>query len=457
MKGSLFKFQTRLCLAVCFWAGLIFFSSLSHPSVFGQGRGAPPRLTVEKFEFEGNTKTNDEVILRHLTIQPGDTVNPAVLEANQLRLAQTNFFKDVEFYARPGSEKGKVILVIEVQERHWPYFQFEGGHSDLRGWFFVPASLRFDNFFGSGNMIGLRLVLGDRIGKLSLGFRNSNLFDDTAFWDFELFGGGREFIHYLGSDRSTQDVGFGGLRFQIGGQEGLFKHLNFAYRIETHEPDEFIDFSDLDSTTTLLPPDIADDVQETQIGAFSFILNADLRDNPAYPLNGFWGALSFELAHDELGSDLNFPKVMLDSRFYKRLFGRQVFAFHVKGGYTTDNSPFYERFYLGGANSLRGYPDRRLTPVGWGTKLFRSNAEFRFPLSTRNFPFHKFSGILFFDVGGIWQSGQTPKFDDLFSAAGFGFRYKLPILGMTRFDFSFPLNKVDENDFQFHVSLGHTF
>ncbi|MFQ5639568.1 MAG: outer membrane protein assembly factor [bacterium] len=442
-----------LCLllgTVSLWVALFSDARTQTP-------GSARSLTIEAIEFEGNSKTKKEVISQYLSIKPGDVIDLAVLDSDRRRLEQTNFFKEVDFSARPGSEKGKVIVVIEIKERRWPYYQFEGGHSDLDGWFFVPASLRFDNFFGKGNLIGLRLIFGDQIAKFAFGFRNTSLFDNKAFIDLELYSATREFIHFIGSEEARQNVEFGGLRLRLGGHQGFFKHLNFAYRVETFRPDDFIQFTQFDSTTHTLPDDLADDIAKTKTAAFSLILAADLRDNPVYPLNGFWGALSFELAHDQVGSDRNFSKITFDSRLYKQLFGQQVLALHFKGGFVGENSPFYERFYLGGANSLRGYPSRRLTPVGWGTKLILSNAELRFPLSTKNFPYHKFSGVVFFDAGGIWQPGQTPKFEDLFASAGFGFRYKLPVLGVTRFDFSFPLNKVDENDFQFHISLGHTF
>ncbi|MFQ6112783.1 MAG: BamA/TamA family outer membrane protein, partial [bacterium] len=284
-----------------------------------------------------------------------------------------------------------------------------------------------------------------------------NLFGDSVFLDLELYGAGHDFIHYFGSNRISHDVDSGGLRIKMGGTQGFFKHIYFAYRIETYKPGLTAQIADNDSTITSFPSAIADDLQKTTIGAFSLALHADFRDNPYYPLNGFWGALVGEVAHDEVGSEINFSKITLDARFYKRVFGRQVFAFHLKSGYATENTPFYERFYLGGANSLRGYPDRRLTPIGWGSKLILTNTEFRFPLSGKNFPYHKTTGILFFDAGGIWLPGQTPKLDDFFTSLGFGFRIKLPIVGITRFDFSFPVNEVDHNDFQFHISLGHTF
>jgi len=443
----------RRLLLVCFVAGT-FFGFGRPPNLPAQTRSRA--LILERIEFEGNTKTRAKVFRHYLTIQPGDTVNLAVLDANQRRLEQTNFFKEVEFYARPGSEKGKVVLVIEVKERKWPYFQFEGGHNDLDGWFFVPASLRFDNLFGRGNLFGLRMLLGDRITRFDLKFRDPEIFDGAGFWGLELFAQQQDFVHYLGSLPAQQAVDFGGLRFRIGGNRGFFKYLHFAYRTEGYTPELRLRAIDRDSTLAL-PPELVADSSKITIGAFSFVVPLDFRDNPAYPLNGFWGALSVELAHKEVGSDRNFGKVTLDARFYKRLFQRQVFALHLKAGYTGPGAPYYQRFYLGGANSLRGYPFQRLTPLGGATKLFLSNVEFRFPLATQNFPYHKFSGILFFDAGGNWQPGETPKLSDLFYSAGFGFRYKLPILGVTRFDFAFPLKRVDDNDFQFHISLGHTF
>ena len=55
------------------------------------------------------------------------------------------------------------------------------------------------------------------------------------------------------------------------------------------------------------------------------------------------------------------------------------------------------------------------------------------------------------------DAGQTPDIDNFLSAVGFGYRIKLPIVGITRFDVAFPLNKVDNNNAEFHLELGHTF
>ncbi len=378
--------------------------------LFAQTSQGRRQLILEGFEFEGLSKTSPNVILNHMTIEPGDVLTPDVLELNQKRLAQTNFFKNVNLYTRPGSEKGRVVVIVKIKERKYPYFQFEGGRSDLDGFFFVPAGLRYDNAFGHGSRLALRWTIGDNISKLSLSYFN-RFWGDRFFLDGELAAGGKNFIHYFDqgvSLMSEQTVDFGGLNLKIGGARGPFKYLFVAYRTQSYNPDDFVEDED-DNRITDLPASIADDLERTRIQAISLGFHADTRDNIAYPTAGFWGALTGELADKAFDSEASFSKLTLDARAFQKLFGRQVLALHLRGSYTTKAAPFYERFYLGGANSLRGYADRRLTPVGWGAKLVLAHSEFRFPLSERGFPFHKPTGLLFFDAGGIWQRARSRR------------------------------------------------
>jgi len=447
------KFLTILCSLLTVILFLVFFLT---QNVFSQTSPAIRQLIVEDIEIVGNNKTKPEVILRHLNFGVGDPIDPFVIDINSRRLSQTNFFKDVQFYTRRGSEKGKLVVIIEVKERRWPYFQFEGGHSDLDGWFFVPASLRFDNLFGRGSKMGARFLFGDKTNEFSFFYHNNSLFSGNAFLDVQLFNAEQTFEHYLDDLKTEQMVEFSGLRLKLGGTKGLLKYLHVAFRGETYIPEDFVTATN-DSIISTLPAVIARDLGETKISTVSLGLSGDFRDNSAYPMNGFWGALIAESSSDQSNSDLTYSKITLDARFYKELHAKRVLAFHFRGGKVDEDAPFYERFYLGGANSLRGYPFSRLTPLGGGTKLILTNTEFRFPLTTKNFPYHKSSGVIFFDAGGIWMPGEDPRLEDFFASFGVGVRVKLPVIGVTRFDFSFPLNKFDENDFKAHISLGHTF
>ena len=418
-----------------------------------------PDLIVESIEIEGNTKTKREVILHYVSFRKGDAVTAESLNANWLRLSQTNFFKDVDLYTRPGSEKGHVIVVIEIKERRRPFLQFEGGHSDLGGWYFVPLSLRFDNMFGRGNFSSLQFYLGDRHSKLSLNYSNRNLFDASAYLDIELHGGQQRFIHYIDSQEAIQDVDVGGLDIRFGGNKGIFKYIYFGFQTKTYQPKASLKFTENDSTVEEagIPIELALQAQKRQFSTISIGLHADLRDNAIYPLKGFWGALIFGQTKETLEIKNHFRRFTVDARAYQQVVNKNVIAVNLKAGYVGDEATFYQRFYLGGANSFRGVPERRLTPLGYGTKFFLSHLELRFPFSSKSVLKTGASGVLFFDIGGLWQAGQDPKGEDLFNSFGFGFRFKLPVVGLTRMDFSFPLDEINDDDFQFHLSLGHAF
>ncbi len=457
MNYSVFfvKFLSRALVLVAIVFG---FSS---QIVFSQTTGPQKRqLTLESIEVVGNTKTSSSVIIRQLNIRPGEPFTINTIEESTQHLRGTNFFKSVDVYSRPGSEKGKVILIVEVKERLWPYFQFEGGHNDIDGWFLVPASLRFDNLFGRGSRFGLQWRLGDHISKLSLRYKNS-FNNNSLLADIQLFTSERSFVHFFenNNNSTTQNVRSGGLDLKISGLSGWYKHLFLSLRSENYEPDDYgRDVLGKRVQADFLPIVIQKDLENNQLNVFGVGLFADTRDNSSYPQSGFWGALVGEIVNSKTDETIRFPKLSLDARLFQPFFKKNtVLALHLKGAFAGEDAPFYERFYLGGANSLRGYQDRRLTPVGWGNKMFLATAEIRFPLTKKNSPNHRSSGVLFFDAGGNWQEDQVISADDIYTSIGLGFRLKLPVVGTTRVDFAFPLRKIDDNFYKFHISLGHTF
>ena len=102
---------------------------------------------------------------------------------------------------------------------------------------------------------------------------------------------------------------------------------------------------------------------------------------------------------------------------------------------------------------MRGYAERSLTPLGWGTEMALGQIELRFPIAGS--PQHPaLSAAAFFDAGHINDFKNTETGKELFLGAGYGFRLKLPVLGLLRCDFAYPLGR---DDFRFHISLGHTF
>ena len=389
------------------------------------------QLLVEKIEIEGNSKTRPQVILQHLTVEPGQPIGPGDLLESQTRLARTRFFKQVEVYTRPGSQKGELIVVVVVEERRWPYYRFEGGRGELEGWYIVPIGFCFDNFAGRGHRLDWKWRIGNRTSSSSLHYQHPELFSGAAALDVSLFGQAQEFFHFEGDEQHDELVESSGLRLLLRGREGRYRNAFLAFRSQHSD--------------------------STRVVALAAGLHTDTRDNSAYPLDGFWGRVTGELALAGIGGDVNFPRVTLDGRIYRRMGERNVFACRLHGGYVGRSAPFYERFYLGGPYSLRGYKTGRLTPPGWGTKVFLMQSEMRFPLSQARFPRHRHTGVLYYDVGGIWLPGELPGPQDLDHSFGMGYRLRLKVLGVLRIDFSLPATGLDENSFRFQISLGNAF
>ena len=405
------------------------------------------QLVVEKIEIEGNSKTRPRVILQRLTVEPGQPIGPEDLLESRERLTRTRFFKQVDVYTRPGSQKGQLIVVVAVEERKWPYYRFEGGRGELEGWYIVPIGFCFDNFTGRGHRLDWKWRKGDRTSRESLHYQHPHLFSGAATLDVYLFGQSQEFSHFVGNKEIQERVRSSGFRLLFSGRKGWYRHAFLAFRSQDYEPD----FNDS------LALFFGDDFDRTRVVALSAGLHTDTRDNTAYPLEGFWGRLSGELALDEIDSEVSFPRIAVDARVYRRMSARNVFAFHFHSGYVGKGAPFYERFYLGGPYSLRGYKTGRLTPIGWGTKLFLIQTEMRFPLSLDHFPEHRHTAVLYYDAGGIWLPGELPGPRDLEHSLGVGYRLRVKVLGVLRIDFSLPATGLDKKDLRFQVSLGNAF
>jgi outer membrane protein insertion porin family len=197
------------------------------------------------------------------------------------------------------------------------------------------------------------------------------------------------------------------------------------------------------------------------IGELSANLVQDHRDNPADAHRGFYNTIDVGLAAHFFGSRTNFGKILLRNSYYHPI-GHMVIAsnteFGVLAPFTVPRGetggeyiPFPERFFGGGNNSERGFPDDQAGPrdddtgfpIGGSALLFHST-ELRFPLIGSDI-----GGVLFHDMGNIYssvgaisfrvhQDGVT-DFDYMNHAVGFGIRYKTP-LGPIRVDLAYSLN-----------------
>lgn len=134
------------------------------------------KLMVENIEISGNSKTSPQVILDFFDFKKGDQIEKHQLDSGIQRLKDSHFFKKTNVYTQPGTNRGQIIIFIEIEERRWPYFQFKGGYNELDGWYLSPIGLRFDNILGRGNYMGIEFYIGDRLTGLDISFLRNNIF-----------------------------------------------------------------------------------------------------------------------------------------------------------------------------------------------------------------------------------------------------------------------------------------
>lgn len=425
---------------------------LSAAALFAQDAA----LTVEAIEFDGLRRTRPAVVTNYLTIREGHSVTRDQLAADEARLRETHFFKEVELRIVPGSAAGTARIIVAVEERRWPFFQFKGGFNELDGWYLSPLGLRFDNLLGRGNRFGFEFRIGDRVAGSRLAWERPFLFGTEYDFGVSLYGDNRQFVHTaLASDPEDpflQEVRMGGLELRLDGNSGIPRFFSLAVAGTNVEVDTFLTRNDGENMPA--PGFLRLDTTRLAIGRVSFAIRADTRDRIRYPTGGWWGGLSLERGTiDREGWD-DFNRVTADLRRYQRLYKDLVVAMRMRWSHISESAPFFEKFYLGGPNSLRGYRDRSLTPAGYAANLSLGSAELRFPLSARSADRYRFTGVLFADAGHAWNADGAWTLDRLRGGFGAGLRLDVPVIGIVRIDFAWP---DDGGDPRVHLALGHTF
>jgi outer membrane protein insertion porin family len=150
----------------------------------------------------------------------------------------------------------------------------------------------------------------------------------------------------------------------------------------------------------------------------------------------------------------------MGSSWYFKHIWETVLAVRARGGYvdrysTTKNVPVYERFYLGGASTVRGYDEWEVGPRDvygnpeGGKSMFYTNFEYRIPVSKEFFHF-----IMFWDSGYSWRELRDINLQDMQSGVGAGIRINIPMMGLLGLDYGYGL---DAHSGQIHFNIGTTF
>ncbi len=418
--------------------------SLQVDITFNIEKGKP--VYYEEIIISGNTKTRDKVIRRQLRVYEQELTSAARLKRSMSNIERLDYFKDVKADAAKGSAEDKMVLKIDVVEKPTGAFSFGGGYGNVES-FFGTVQIAERNLFGRGQTLSLQGILGAKTQKVILSFTEPYIYDIPLSGTIKLYNWVYSYNTY---DKDT-----------TGGSFGL------SYPV--------FDYTRLSSTYTYdhsniknVEDDASNSIKELEgINIKSSILNSlkyESRNNLFVPSQGSSHSVSFEYAG--LGGDIGFTKYIAETGWVIPLFGEFRSTLHAEGGYVVQIKdkmlPDYEKFYLGGIGSLRGFERDDLAPtdddgnpVG-GDKYVQLNLDVLFPL----FKEAGFFGVVFFDTGKVY--GEHASFEanpaDLRQSAGGGIRWISPV-GPIDIEYGYILDQKDSDHGpgQFEFSMTSTF
>ena len=405
-------------------------------------KGSP--VFFEKIIISGNTRTRDKVIRRELNVYEQELYRGQQLKKGVRNLHRLEYFEDVKVDTQKGSADDKMVLKVDVKEKPTGAFTVGGGYSSMEDFFFM-ASVSQRNLFGRGQELTFKGMLGGRSDRYTLSFTEPWLFDIPLTAGIDLYNWSVDWDTYEKESRG------GAVRLSY----PIFDYTRligiYGYEV-----------TNITDVTAYAPRSIKELLGENATSKVTGGIVYDSRDRLFNPTEGANHLLTVEYAG--LGGDIAFTKTVGEAGWYIPLYKSLVGFVHGKAGYVDQGSdgklPDYERFYLGGINSLRGFDWRDVhvidtdgTVIG-GDKFVQGNVELIFPL----FKTAGLMGVVFFDTGNVYATSQNVDLGNLRESAGFGIRWYSP-LGPIRLENGYILDPRtgESNNGRWQFTMGAAF
>jgi len=404
------------------------------------------KVYVGEINMLGNIKTKDNVIRREFRLKEGEVFDGSKLKRSKQRIANLNYFEDVKIDTQRGENPDLIDILATVTEKPTGTFTVGAGFSNVENLIFT-TSIAQNNLFGNGHRVNITASLSSIRTNFNINLTEPRVFDSTVSAGLDAFNNVNDLLSF-----NMQTSG-GGLR--LGKNITEYETVGLAYRYEKVNvsgvlaAQETAFLQNGQRTTSRFNP--------------SYVY--DSRDNFLNPSQGWRHVLGFELAG--LGG-LKFIRSVYEVTKYRPLIGKLVGAAHARinfaDGYGGDTLPSFERYFMGGPTSLRGFTIQDVgpkasdgDPVG-GSKSLLLNLELQYPFTK------SVRGFVFYDRGNLYGTGadlsSTAEDWDLGKmrhSIGAGFRF-ISAFGPLGFAYGIKLDRRSgEADGQFHFSAGSAF
>ncbi len=426
-----------------------------------------PRVYIQRIDISGNTRTEDKVIRRELTVAEGDGYNQSKIDQSTTNIKNLGYFKDEKLTTAPGSTPQQVILNTKVTEQATGQFSLGGGYSSDLG-ALVNAGLSQNNFLGTGVDASINALLAQRGTQINIGFTDPYFLGRNLIAGFDLFRTVTDSYTAAASsfDYSESDIG---ADVRLGYRFNANVRQSFTYTLSQR------DVYDVPSGSSLY---VIDEEGVSSLSQISQTLTFDYVDDDLQPTSGLLVDLTTDFAG--AGGSAKYVRLSPDASYYiplEHIFGSKawVLKFGATGG---DLIPIFgyqdrivDRFFLGG-DSLRGFADGGVGPHDASTGdslggriMWTQTTELHFPLPVS--PDLGVSGFAFVDVGSLYEAREIsstagvaqPVYDSSAPrvGAGVGVSWNTPF-GLINLSLAEPIVKQKDDQIQqFRISFGTRF
>ena len=412
-----------------------------------------PLTRVRDVLIRGNAVTKDRVLRRELTVLPGDPFNRARIRTSENRLRNLGYFARVETVTEPTPDPALADLAFEVEEQRMGQAMLSVGFSSIDQ---ISGALEIShgNFdlrewppVGGGQKIRARAIVGTRRNDLEFSFIEPWFLDRRLALGLDAF---RSEKRYLSSDYNQRNTGGS---VSLTRPVGAFERLRLAYSLE-----EISIYDVSDSASERIRAEAGDRIKS----ALTLSLSRDTRDRFFVPTRGHHVIATVSFAGGPLGGETNIYSLELSATQHIPVWRDHVLSLRARAAVVdthggADRVPIFDRLFLGGATTIRGFKFRDVgprddlgDPIG-GRSMTMATAEYTVPLGG------PFRAAAFYDVGLVDAEAYSFSADPN-SSYGVGLRVDIPMLPL-RLDYSWPLQTDEFNDrssgrFSFLIGYG---
>jgi outer membrane protein insertion porin family len=345
----------------------------------------------------------------------------------------------------------KINITADVREVNRQMINFNVGYSGYEGWF-LALGYSTQNFLGMGETFSLNLQQGTIARTYQFAFTEPYLFNTQASFGIDISK-----TYYRYPNLYTRE----GEGFNVSAATRFWKFwgASMVYSWEN------VSISDVNSNYAMNAFYSSYYTEGKRIiSAFSPTLYYSTVDSPIFPQSGNKFLVSYRYTGGFLGGDIYTHKVKMELIKFLPLWSNHVLGFHAVyegispfGGKTI---PFYEKYFLGGERSIRGFEVYTISPrnangaVIGGNKSLYFNLEYAIPLA------QQFSFVFFYDVGNTYDTGAPVNLKDVYQSAGLELKVFVPMLNVPFrliFAYNYRLLHPEAQHFVFRFAVGPSF